>query len=55
MLPYVAGFIALIVFVIVYAKFVRKTDLFSSKDKDLIEIEKDVENLNKMVANIVGN
>lgn len=55
MLPYVIGFITFIVAVIVYFKVIKKTSVFSNKDNALVEIEKDVEHLNKMVSNIIGD
>jgi uncharacterized protein YoxC len=54
MLPYIAGVIVFIILVIAYIKLVKKTDIFSNKDSALKEIEKDVEQLNGMVASIVG-
>ena len=52
MLPLVIGIITFIIIVIIYLKVVKKTNLFNKKDTNLIEIEKDIEQLNKMVVSI---
>jgi len=55
MIPYIAGgIVTFIIFIIIYIKYVKKTDLFFNKDKTLEEIQKDVDGLNKAVLTLVG-